>query len=120
MFGTIPREGYFFATGQPPRRLGNEHYQVVPYNVYETADGRPVMIIAHSDKFWRALVQALGDPALDDPRFATSADRLEHREAVNSAAGRRLPDRAARRMDPAPLGGGGPLRPGAEPAGGVR
>ena len=84
VFGTIPREGYFFATGKPPRRLGNEHYQVVPYNVYETADGRPVMIIAHSDTFWRALVQALGDPALDDPRFAASADRLEHREAVNT------------------------------------
>ena len=90
LFGTIAREGYYFATGRTPERLGNEHYQVVPYNVYTTADGGHLMVIAHSDKFWRALVTAVGDAALgEDPRFQTNGDRLRHREEVN----RRLAER---------------------------
>ncbi len=90
LFATIVREGYYFATGRPPERLGNEHYQVVPHSVYETADGARLMVIAHSEKFWRALVAAVGDPGLgEDPRFTTNADRLRHRDEVN----RRLADR---------------------------
>ncbi len=85
IFGTIPREAYFFATGRTPEPLGNEHYQLVPYNTYETADGRHVMVVAHTEKFWQAIVAALADPALErDPRFATNADRLRHREALNA------------------------------------
>jgi crotonobetainyl-CoA:carnitine CoA-transferase CaiB-like acyl-CoA transferase len=86
IFGTIGREGYYFATGRTPARLGNEHFQIAPYNVYETADGRHVMVIAHTEKFWQALVSALGDPTLgDDPRFATNGERYRHRDALNSA-----------------------------------
>jgi CoA:oxalate CoA-transferase len=86
IFSTIPREGYYFATGCTPARLGNEHYQIAPYNVYETADGRHVMVIAHTEKFWRALVTALGDAGLGtDPRFATNAERCRHRNALNAA-----------------------------------
>jgi formyl-CoA transferase len=91
LFGTIPREGYFFATGRSPERLGNEHYQIVPYNVYETADGRHLMLIAHSDKFWSALAHGLGDPGLaEDARFKTNADRLRHRDAVNARIAERV------------------------------
>ncbi len=84
LFAEIPREGYCFALGRTPARLGNEHYQVAPYNVYPTRDGRPLMVIAHVEKFWRLLCRALEAEALaDDPRFRTNADRLENREALN-------------------------------------
>jgi len=63
---------------------------VVPYNVYTTADAGYLMVIAHSDKFWRALLAAVGDASLEeDPRFRTNGDRLRHRDEVN----RRLADR---------------------------
>jgi len=85
IFSMIPREGYYFATGRAPARLGNEHYQLVPINAYETRDGRHLMVLAHSEKFWRALVAALGMPELaDDPRFKTNADRLRHRTELNA------------------------------------
>jgi len=91
IFATIAREGYYFATGQTPARLGNEHYQLAPYNTYETADGRHVMVVAHTDKFWRALLTGLGEPALaGDPRFTTNADRVRHRDALNAALGARF------------------------------
>ncbi|MCL4183027.1 MAG: CoA transferase [Burkholderiaceae bacterium] len=79
----VPREGYYFATGRTPQRQGNEHYQIVPYNAYETADRRGIFLIAHNDKYWRALVRALAEPALADPRFAASKSRIAHREELN-------------------------------------
>ncbi|MEK7878624.1 MAG: CoA transferase, partial [candidate division NC10 bacterium] len=84
IFSMIPREGYFFIGGQDPPRLGNEHFQVVPTNVYPTSDGRLIKIVAHVEKFWQLLVLALGDDGLaEDPRFRTNADRLKHREEVD-------------------------------------
>lgn len=84
IFSMIPREGYYFATGRVPPRLGNEHYQLAPFNVYETRDGRHLMVLAHVEKFWLALVAGLGEPGLaDDLRFKTNADRLCHREELN-------------------------------------
>jgi crotonobetainyl-CoA:carnitine CoA-transferase CaiB-like acyl-CoA transferase len=85
IFSMIPRDAYYFATGETPGRIGNAHWQIVPYNTYETADGRHIMIIAHTDKFWRALAGALdAKNLLDDERFATKDGRLAHRELVDS------------------------------------
>ena len=85
IYSMIPRDAYYFATGETPGRIGNAHWQIVPYNTYGTADGRHVMIIAHTDKFWRALAGALGaDELLADERFATKAGRLAHRDEVDA------------------------------------
>ena len=61
------------ATGQTPARIGNAHYQIVPYNSYTTRDGRQIFVMAHTDKFWQALLDALTAelPAAARPR-ATS------------------------------------------------
>ena len=83
IFATMPREAYSLATGEELPRLGNRHYQMVPYNAYETADGKSIMVIAHNDKFWRALANGIGcAELLDDPRLATTAGRSEHRDIV--------------------------------------
>jgi crotonobetainyl-CoA:carnitine CoA-transferase CaiB-like acyl-CoA transferase len=84
IFSMLPREGYFFATGKTPARSGNEHYQLVPYNSFDTSDGRQIFVMAHTDKFWNALLKAVNEPTLSqDPRFATNAVRHVHREEVN-------------------------------------
>ena len=43
------------------------------------------MIVAHAEKFWRALAVAVGRPdLLEDPRFKSNAERLAHREALEA------------------------------------
>ena len=85
IFGMMPREAYFFATGRTPSRLGNEHYQIAPWNTYETADGRHLIVVAHTEKFWHALLTALDAPELGaDPRFLSNADRVRNRAALNA------------------------------------
>jgi CoA:oxalate CoA-transferase len=97
VFSMVPREGYFFSTGKTPERLGNAHYQLSPWNTYATSDGRHVMVVAHTEKYWRGLANALGRPGLlSDPRFASNAERLKNRDALDEAiadafAGQPLP-----------------------------
>jgi crotonobetainyl-CoA:carnitine CoA-transferase CaiB-like acyl-CoA transferase len=72
--------GDFFATGQPPRPLGNAHPGIVPYQVFHTAD-KEVVIAVGSEKQWAQFCEALGlgPEVRDDPRFALNPARLAHR-----------------------------------------
>ena len=75
--------GDFFATGQAPRPLGNEHPSIVPYQVFHTAD-RDVVIAVGSEKQWAQFcgVLGLGPEVRDDPRFASNQARLRHRAEI--------------------------------------
>jgi CoA:oxalate CoA-transferase len=85
IFTMMPREAHLFATGEELPLMGNRHYQMVPYNAYETRDRRSVMVIAHNDKFWLALLSALDCRDMkDDPRLATGADRARNRDIVEA------------------------------------
>ncbi|ABE36665.1 coA-transferase III family protein [Paraburkholderia xenovorans LB400] len=85
VFSMLPREGFYFSTGRTPERLGNAHYQLAPWNSYATSDGRHLIIVAHTDKYWRALLGAIGHgPLAADPRFLTNALRLANREALDA------------------------------------
>ncbi|MDP9161529.1 MAG: CoA transferase [Acidobacteriota bacterium] len=56
----------------------------VPSNTYKCADGRSVVIGAHSDSIYRRLMKVIGKPELaDDPRYSTNAARVKHREEVD-------------------------------------
>jgi len=89
IFCMLPREQYYFATGGTPARVGNGHYEIVPYNTYETADRRHIMVIAHDDKHWQIIANAVGARDLaDDPRLAHKAGRLAHRELVDRELGK--------------------------------
>jgi crotonobetainyl-CoA:carnitine CoA-transferase CaiB-like acyl-CoA transferase len=66
-------------TGADPRRHGNAHPSIVPYEDLATGSGR-VAVAAPNDGLFRALCRALGAEELaDDPRFATNPDRVRHR-----------------------------------------
>ena len=68
------------ATGVPPKRLGNRHPSIAPYAVFPAAD-RDLVIAVGNDRQFRTLAWLLGIPALaDDPRFATNAARVAHRD----------------------------------------
>ncbi|MCW3849053.1 CoA transferase [Sphingomonas sp. LB-2] len=70
-------------SGSEPKRFGNGHPTVVPYQVFDTSDGR-VVIAAGNDRQFSALCgKLLGRPDLAaDARFATNAGRVTNREAL--------------------------------------
>jgi crotonobetainyl-CoA:carnitine CoA-transferase CaiB-like acyl-CoA transferase len=75
----------YLATGKNPPRLGNQHPNIVPYQVFATADGHVVLSIGNDPTF-RRFCAAFGlEPLADDPRFATNAARVANREAVTEA-----------------------------------
>ncbi|SFO92142.1 CaiB/BaiF CoA transferase family protein [Tranquillimonas alkanivorans] len=78
----------YLATGMPPVRLGNAHPNLVPYQVFDCADGW-IIIATGNDAQYRRLCDLLGRPDLGgDPAYATNADRIARREEL----GKRLTD----------------------------
>jgi crotonobetainyl-CoA:carnitine CoA-transferase CaiB-like acyl-CoA transferase len=68
-----------FVTGLAPKRRGNAHPSIVPYETFHTADGT-IAIGVGSERQWRALCEAVGRPELaTEARFATNAGRVDHR-----------------------------------------
>ena len=71
--------------GMEPRRLGNQHPTIVPYQDFACADGR-IMIALGNDRQFRDLCGVLGLPELAvDERFALSANRSANRDAMFAA-----------------------------------
>lgn len=72
----------YLLSGQTPRRLGNQHPNIVPYQVFETRDGHAV-VAAGNDRQYRSFCDLIGRPDLaSDPRFCTNNQRIENREAL--------------------------------------
>jgi crotonobetainyl-CoA:carnitine CoA-transferase CaiB-like acyl-CoA transferase len=69
----------YFATGTPPKRIGNLHPNIVPYQPFRTADGE-VIVACGNDNLYRKLCEAAGCRELAaDPRFASNGKRVENR-----------------------------------------
>ncbi len=72
----------FFRSGRIPRRWGNAHPTVVPYQPFKTADGDVIVAVGHDEQF-RRFCHVLGrDDLAADPRFTRSAGRITHREEL--------------------------------------
>lgn len=72
----------YLVGGQLPKRLGNAHPNIVPYQVFETADGHLILAIANDGQF-RRFCEAAGLEALSsDPRYASNAARVDHRDEL--------------------------------------
>jgi crotonobetainyl-CoA:carnitine CoA-transferase CaiB-like acyl-CoA transferase len=73
-----------FTTGRPPIRRGNAHPNIAPYEAFDASD-RPIVIAVGSERQWPRMCAALGVPELaSDPRFASNADRVVHREELRA------------------------------------
>jgi len=69
----------YFSTGSPPRRIGNLHPNIVPYQPFKSSDGE-VIVACGNDNLFRRFCDAAGQPELaKDPRFATNGKRVENR-----------------------------------------
>ena len=69
----------YLTTGVAPRRLGNAHPNIVPYQDFPTADGDIILTVGNDGQF-RKFCEVAGLPALAvDPRFSTNQARVAHR-----------------------------------------
>ncbi len=81
--GTLANQAMnYLASGTSPRRLGNAHPNIVPYQEFPTRDGHLVVAVGNDGQF-RQFVGVLGAPDLADrPEFATNAQRVTNRGAL--------------------------------------
>ena len=72
----------FLISGEVPKRYGNQHPSIVPYQAFQTADDYIVVAIGNNEQ-WRRFCGVVGhQDVADDERFATNPGRVEHREVL--------------------------------------
>lgn len=84
----------YLVSGQAPQRCGNAHPNLAPYQTFATADGQLAIGVGNDEQF-RRLCRCLELPALTaEPRYATNALRVRHREDLIAALQRRLREKS--------------------------
>lgn len=69
----------WWAGGERPRRLGNAHPSIVPYQTFAAADGW-INVGVGNERQWKSFCELLGRVEwVEDPRFRTNGDRVVHR-----------------------------------------
>ena len=72
----------YLASGKVPRRMGNSHPNIVPYQVFPVSDGHVIVAVGNDGQFAK-FVRVLGHPELaEDPRFRTNSDRVMNRAVL--------------------------------------
>lgn len=72
----------YLVSGERPRRYGNGHPNIVPYQSFRASDGH-FAFACGNDGQWKRFCQAVDRPAwAEDPRFATNGSRVEHRSVL--------------------------------------
>ena len=72
----------YLNSGKAPKRWGNAHANIVPYQTFACSDGH-IIVAAGNDGQYQKFVEAGGRPELAlDPRFATNPSRVQHRDVL--------------------------------------
>lgn len=72
----------YLTTGVAPKRMGNAHPNIVPYQDFPTADGDIILTVGNDGQF-RKFAEVAGRPEwADDPRFASNKARVAHRHEL--------------------------------------
>jgi len=73
----------YLNTGKVPQRFGNAHASIVPYQLFNTADGRIALAVGNDEQYRRLCQDVLNRPELySDPRFTQNKGRTEHRSEL--------------------------------------
>ncbi len=83
----------YLTSGERPKRQGNEHANIVPYNTLPTSDGYFILAVGNDRQFQRFCELAGASELAGDPRFATNTQRVRNREALYAL----LPDLTRRK-----------------------
>ena len=72
----------YLTTGVSPKRLGNAHPNIVPYQDFPTADGDFILTVGNDSQF-RKFAEVAGQPGwADDPRFVSNKQRVANRAVL--------------------------------------
>jgi crotonobetainyl-CoA:carnitine CoA-transferase CaiB-like acyl-CoA transferase len=75
---------YYFATGDPPGRMGSKHPTIAPYQAFPTADGY-IVVAVPSPNLWPKFCAAIDrEDLIDDERFETNDDRVTNRAELDT------------------------------------
>ncbi|MGB0554782.1 MAG: CaiB/BaiF CoA transferase family protein [Alphaproteobacteria bacterium] len=81
--GWLANQGMnYLATGENPERIGNQHPNILPYQVMPTSDGYIVLSVGNDPTFARFCKLAECEELLKDERFQTNAARVSNRDLV--------------------------------------
>jgi len=72
----------YLSTGVAPKRVGNAHQNIVPYQVFEVADGHLILAVGNDGQFAKFCEIAGCVEFVADPRYARNADRVRNREQL--------------------------------------
>ena len=85
----------YLIANRVPRRMGNAHANLVPYQVFRCSD-RDIVVAAGNDNLFRALCRGLERPDIaQDVRFARNPDRVRNRDALIAMLAETLASRSA-------------------------
>jgi len=76
----------YLATGVAPQRAGNAHQNIVPYQVFEVADGHLILAVGNDAQFARFCAVAGCSELAVDERFSRNAGRVRHRDGPRAVA----------------------------------
>ncbi|MEB3102911.1 CaiB/BaiF CoA transferase family protein [Ferviditalea candida] len=85
----------YLMTGEIPQRLGNQHPNIVPYQVF-TAQDRDMVVAVGNDRQFVRFAEAIGMPELsNNEKFRTNADRLHNKNELVRIISERLKQKTA-------------------------
>ena len=72
----------YLVSGQVPARAGNAHQNIVPYQVFEVADGHVILAVGNDGQFARFCAVAGLTELASDARFARNVERVRNRDLL--------------------------------------
>jgi len=73
----------YLVSGKVPRRMGNAHPNIVPYETFKAKDGIYLALGVGNDNQWKKFCRIAGvEHLMDDPRYATNPKRVENRKIL--------------------------------------
>ncbi|KPQ06883.1 MAG: putative acyl-CoA transferases/carnitine dehydratase [Rhodobacteraceae bacterium HLUCCA12] len=75
----------YLSTGKPPVRTGNVHPNLVPYQVFECADGHVIIATGNDAQYARLCRMLALEELIDHPDYRRNPDRVAHRPALSEA-----------------------------------
>jgi crotonobetainyl-CoA:carnitine CoA-transferase CaiB-like acyl-CoA transferase len=89
----------YFATGERPEPLGNDHGMVAPYGTFKTKDGY-INIAAGNQGMWERMAESMGlRPLIEEKRFKTVPDRVINREELTKLLEVKLVDKTTKEWE---------------------
>jgi crotonobetainyl-CoA:carnitine CoA-transferase CaiB-like acyl-CoA transferase len=75
--------GSYFATNKAPERMGGAHPSIVPYQTFQTSDGKYLLIAGGNDRLFSILCKVIElEYLIDNPNYSINEKRVENRETL--------------------------------------